>query len=444
MPAPERVDEKAVAPRPGAPAIAYVMSRFPKVTETFVLYEAVALLDAGREVRLYPLLLEEAQVQHPEVDRVASRVRFRPFLDLGVLGGSAALACTRPLRTAGAFFALVGAYWRSPKRLAQGLALFPKTLAYARDMEREGVRHVHAHFANHPATVAWMIHRLTRIPFSFTAHGSDLHVDQTGLAQKLRAAAFGVQISDYNRRFVLERVGEWATSRLRVVRCGVDLEAFREVPERARPEPTRRASEPLSILCVASLRRVKGHVHLLDALKSLKDAAVPFRCRLVGDGPLRGALAARIDELGLAARVELLGARSRPDVLAELARADVVCLTSVQDAKGRREGIPVSLMEAMACGCPVVASDLSGIPELVTDGVEGMLAPPGDSEALALALTRLWEDPDLRHQMGKAGRARVASEYDLAKNSADLIALFDESLGPRPEARPPRPKLVAG
>ncbi|MEM7203563.1 MAG: glycosyltransferase [Planctomycetota bacterium] len=418
--------------------VAYVMSRFPKVTETFVLQEMVQLQHAGVGVEVYPLLREDAEVRHPEVGALEPHVRGAPWLSRAVIGSHWHFLRRRPgayLRTfARALRAVVG----SGNFTAGLLVFWPKVVHYARDMQQRDVRHVHAHFANHPALCAWIVHGLTDIPFSFTAHGSDLHVDQRGLAAKADAAAFVVTVSEYNRCFLASRCGADAAARIHVVHCGVDPTRFAPAPPSLPAERAR-----LRIACVASLRAVKGHRHLLNACARLRDRDVPFYCTLVGAGPLQDTLQRQIADLGLGDVVRLRGALPAPEVAALLREADVAVLTSVMDRQGRREGIPVSLMEAMATGLPVIASRISGIPELVADGVSGVLTPPGDAAAIAAALESLWRDPGRRQRLGAAGRAHVQRHFDQRANAAALVRLIDRDTSAAPPvsaaARPSRP-----
>jgi glycosyltransferase involved in cell wall biosynthesis len=393
--------------------VAYVMSRFPKVTETFVLFELLALERLGFEVEVFPLLREHERIVHPEAEALVERAHYLPLFSGRVLAAQLHYLVRRP----GAYLGtLARALWStlpSPNYFGGALLFFPKTVLIAREMERLGVRHVHAHFANHPALAALIVHRLTGIPYSFTAHGSDLHVDQTALGWKLAESAFAVTVSEYNRAFVRERVGAAAAERLRVIHCGVDPALHVRAGEVASPT--------FEILCVAALREVKGHKTLLEACALLAAAGVDFRCHLVGGGPLASALRAQIERAGLAERVFLHGPAARADVLARMRAAHVLVLPSIQDRAGRREGIPVTLMEAMSCGLPVVASRISGIPELVEHERSGLLFPPGDASALAATLTRVHAEPELRARLGRAGRAKIEAEFDLESN-ARLLA----------------------
>jgi glycosyltransferase involved in cell wall biosynthesis len=213
----------------------------------------------------------------------------------------------------------------------------------------------------------------------------------------------------------------------------VDPRVFAPVAERTSFAPFEGGdTELLRIVCVASLEEVKGHRFVIEACRLLQERGVRFTCQLVGDGPLRARLERQASEAGIASHVHFLGGQPRPVVARLLAESDVAVLGSHPTPEGRREGIPVALMEAMAAGLPVVATAISGIPELVVTGVTGVLVPSGDATALAGGLQRLAEDPDLRRRMGRAGRARVLSEFDLRTNTEVLVRLF---LGDRTEPR---------
>jgi glycosyltransferase involved in cell wall biosynthesis len=264
-----------------------------------------------------------------------------------------------------------------------------------------------------------IVHRLTGIPFSFTAHGSDLHRDRRLLREKVHEAERVVAISDYNRRLIGDECGSAAERKVTVLHCGADTSLFH-------PRPRLQRTGRLEVVCVASLEEVKGHRHLLDACRLLVDRGVELDCRLVGDGPLRAALETRIAELDLGRHVHLDGPKPRREVGEILGGADLAVCPSVFTAQGDREGIPVALMEAMATGLAVVASDISGIPELVDDGETGLLVSPGDPRALADAIERLHDDPALRARLGDAARARVERDFDLRRNAAALAPLLVE------------------
>jgi glycosyltransferase involved in cell wall biosynthesis len=238
------------------------------------------------------------------------------------------------------------------------------------------------------------------------------------LPQKVREAAFVVTISEDNRRLIVAECGPDAAGKVEVIHCGVDLRRF-EAPDRLDGDGDR----PLRILAVGTLHEVKGQVHLVDACAALVAAGVDVECTFVGEGPDRSSLEQRVERAGLTDRVRFAGRCPQPEVVAHLHRADVLVAASVPTASGKREGIPVVLIEAMATGLPVVASRLSGIPELVADGVTGILVEPGDVGALVTALQSLL-DPHRRRQLGEAGQRAVRDGFDLERGAGRLIERF--------------------
>jgi glycosyltransferase involved in cell wall biosynthesis len=241
------------------------------------------------------------------------------------------------------------------------------------------------------------------------------------LPRKVAESAFVVAISQDNLEEIVAECGPWARERVQVIHCGVDTDLLRPA-SRVRPE-----GAPLSIVCIGTLHEVKGQVHLIDAVARLRGAGIDVRCRLIGDGEDEAMLRDRVAAAGLDGMVTFDGRRTRAEVIDTLGQADVLVAPSVVARNGKREGIPVVLMEAMSCGLPVVASRLSGIPELVEDGVSGLLVTPGDSAAIAAALQRLAEDAGLRVRIGAAARERVVSDFDLATNARAILELIDRS-----------------
>jgi glycosyltransferase involved in cell wall biosynthesis len=298
------------------------------------------------------------------------------------------------------------------------VGVFPKAVRFAEEMRKAGVTHIHAHFANHPAVAALIASRLTGIPFSFTAHGSDLHVDRRMLDTKVDAARFVVTVSNYNREIIVQEFGERVRHKVHVIHCGVDPCVFKPVAGQAETGGVFR------IVCVASLEEVKGHRYLVEACRLLREAGITFECHLIGEGPERRDLERRVAAARLAQEVILHGGLPRPEVVRLVSAAHVAVLASHPTRRGKREGIPVALMEAMASGLPVVASEISGIPELVEQGRSGFLVPSANPPALANALARLASDPELRADMGRAGRACVETSFNLRRSTEELLRRF--------------------
>jgi glycosyltransferase involved in cell wall biosynthesis len=423
----------------GRPRVAYIVSRFPKLTETFILYEMLAMERLGIGVELFPLMRARASGTHPEgqplwrkiLERIrpderpvemhpearayVERAHYSGFLSRDVVVDNLRAfrrAPRRYLRTIGLLLVEMTGSWNY---LVGSLAIFPLAVHFGERMRAMGIDHVHAHFANHPATAAWIVRRIAGLPYSFTAHGADLQVDQHMLGRKVRDAVRTITISDYNRRFIAEHMAS-ENGRVSVVRCGVDTESVLPPSERHRA-----IGAPIEILCIGTFYEVKGHPHLIEACRLLRERGVPFVCRLIGEGPDEAVLRHRVSEAGLAESVSFEGTRTRSEVVQALHRADVLVVPSIPTQSGRREGIPVVLMEAMATALPVVASNISGIPELVDDGTSGILVPAAEPGAIADAVETLAKDPSMRERMGAAGRARVVGEFDQSAN-ARLLA----------------------
>lgn len=394
--------------------LAYLVSKYPTLTETFVVDELAAVAGRGHQITLFPLRRMNPQLRHPEPEALRDRVRFTPLLSPRFALAHVYFLLRRPRRYLGALLTLLRANLGSLRYFFGALAFFPKGVYLARIFQIERIDQIHAHFASHPAAVAYLIHRLTGIPYSFTAHGSDLHRDQHMLREKIARARFVVAISRYNRELLLAHAPPGSEDRIHVVHCGIDTRRIHQRLAASR-------SGMFRVLCIGKLHEVKGQRVLLEACRQLIERGLPVACHLVGDGPDREALAALA-----CGPVEFHGACTRAQVLDYLHHSDVVVAPSVPTSDGRREGIPVALMEAMAVGVPVVASDLSGIPELVVDEQTGLLTPPGDATALAIALDRLYHDPALRDRLVGNAREAIEREFDLDRSCATLSRLFGE------------------
>jgi glycosyltransferase involved in cell wall biosynthesis len=373
-----------------------------------------ALEELGARVEVFPLHRQPRGPRHPEAAAYEDRAHFTSIVSWDVVRANARWLTRDPGRYARTWWEMLSGTLGSLKFFFGALAYFPKCVAFAEHIEALGVDHVHAHFASHPALAALIVHRLTGVPYSFTAHGSDLHVDRRMLGAKVASAAFVVAISRYNLEVIVQECGEQVREKVVVIHCGTDPSVFEERSDAgARRLDGTGGSRSLRVACVASLEEVKGHRFLIEACRLLADRGVDIRVDLAGGGSLRRDIERQIEELELGDRVIVHGTVARPDVERLLAAADVAVLASHPTRSGRREGIPVALMEAMMSGLPVVASALSGIPELVEDGQTGFLVPSGDSQALAEGLQRLVGEPELRRSMGAAGRAKVAAEFDI-------------------------------
>jgi glycosyltransferase involved in cell wall biosynthesis len=402
--------------------VAYIMSRFPKLTETFILYEMLGMEKVGVQIEVYPLLRERTEVMHAEAVRFVEAAHFQPFISLSILWANLHFLLRKPRTYLGTFWTLIGKNWGSVRFFWGALGIFPKSVFFAHQMESESIDHVHAHFASHPAAAGFIIHRLTGISYSFTAHGSDLHRDRHMLREKVAEAAFVVAISDYNKAIILSACQGEYRDKVTVIHCGVDTEVFRPHPNMT---PYEKGESPFAVLCIGTLHEVKGQAVLIEACRVLSGRGINVVCHFVGDGPDRSMLAESATKAGISDKVYFHGRQKQEKIAQLLQNADVLVAPSVPTSDGRREGIPVVLMEAMSSGVPVIASNLSGIPELVLDEQTGLLFPPGDATALANAIERYYHDAALRKRLGQLGREKVVGEFDLYKNAAKLAQYID-------------------
>ncbi|SDH06518.1 glycosyltransferase [Pseudonocardia oroxyli] len=395
------------------PRIDYVVSRFPKTSETFIAREIAALEDAGEwsvGVRaLFPS--PESTAVHEVARRFVPRVR-RPGV-AAMLAGVLWALVRRPGPFLSALAVVVVRHRSDPRRLLRMGAAVAVAAAHARDMAADPPERVHAHYATYPAFTAWLCRRLVGVPYGFTAHAHDLYVDRTLLAVVAAEADYVVTISRYNRDLVLRETGI-EPERVTIVHCGVVPEDYR-FQQRALPP-----AGPLRALCVASLQEYKGHAVLLEALAKGGPGVDRIELDLVGEGVLAESLRAQVAALGLERRVRFLGGRSELQVRELLDRAHLFVLPSVVAADGQMEGLPVALIEALASGVPAVSTELSGIPEIVENGVTGLLAEPGSAAALRDRLEETIADPCGRTERSRRGRERVEREFDLLENTALL------------------------
>ena len=411
-----RVQQSRSSKRLASPKLAYIVSAFPVLTETFILYEIIAMEKLGVAIELYPLRRGRSPITHEEAGRWIKRAHYRPFFSLSVLRAQWHFIHRDPAGYCQVWAEILRGAWGSANFFFGAIAIFPKAVLLAYEMLKTGITHVHAHFANHPAVAALIIHRLTGIPFSFTARGTDIQVDRHMLRLKVDAAECVIAVSFYNKNIILDECGLGVREKVHVIYGGIDVD--RLSPALGRP------AGPFRILCVARFEEVKGHAYLVEACRILRERGVAFECRLLGIGPLLPVVEKQVLQAGLSEHVRLLGPRAYQDVICELRQADTFVLPTAQTANGKCEGIPNVLKEAMACGVPVVASSVGGIPELVDDCCTGVLVPSKNAIALADALQSLGEDAALRRRLGRAAREKVVRDFNLKLSTAKRANLF--------------------
>lgn len=401
------------------PKVAYIIKCFPRLSETFILHEVLALEQQGMPLHIFSLLPATGKINRAAQD-VRSEITYVPHLFWRGLPTFLPAAIRRfrkmPWTTLAVCLAML-VRLHHPSMFRKVL----QAIYIAELLEQEGITHLHAHYANTPTTLAFIIHELIGMPYSFTAHAKDIYLsEKLVLAYRIRHARFVVTCTDYNWHY-LESVSEIPlyTPIYRIYH-GLDLRAF---PAEVSTE--RVASNTPLILCVARLVEKKGLPYLLDACHLLKKQGYVFRCRIIGEGPLRPQLEQRINELALNECVELCGEQTHEQVIEIYRQATLKVLPCIIGENGDRDGIPNVLVEALYMGVPIISTPISGIPELITSEVNGLLVESRSSDALASAIARLLDDETLRQRLAQAGRETVLEHFVMERNARLLKQLFD-------------------
>lgn len=392
--------------------VLYLVSLFPCWSETFIVREIHALARQGVDIRIVSLKPHSEPMVQPDAKVLLDRVIYPPSSLTGSLRAALPQVLKHPLRSTAELWPLVRSLWRRPAELAKSVISWWRTLAVMAEVQRFAPQHLHAHWATYPSTAARILAGRIGCPWSFTGHAHDIFVHDQDLSGKLAQADFSVTISEYNCRQLSARLPSELHNRLAVIHCGV-LPA--DLPF------TAEGREPAYIVGVGRLDPIKGFIHLVKACALLQERGIDFRCDIIGDGPLRDELQQAINQAGLSERVRLTGALPQQDVRQRINRATMFVLPSVLLADGNADGIPVALMEAMACGATAISTRVSGIPELIHHEENGLLVTPGQATELTDAMARLLADAPLRTRLAQAARNTIIHDFDADIEAAKLL-----------------------
>ena len=392
--------------------IAYILKMYPRFSETFIVNEILELERQGVDVCIYSLRKPDDGRFHASLARVKANVVYVPRYPQ-----------MEPERVCAAHQAV---YDSNPARyikvradvLATGEIPTTKRFLQAGVIAAHLLRHpvdaMHAHFASSAARVAYYVNQLIGVPYSFTAHAKDIfhqEVKPDSLREKIANARFVVTVSDFNQGY-LQDLMNGRPGDIRRLYNGIDLTRFRPDPDVCR--------EPNLILSVGRLVEKKGFNDLIQACHHLARRPVDFCCEIIGKGPLKNQLQTLIDDLGLQRRVKLVGPKPQDGVLDAYKRAALFALPCVIGSDGNRDGLPTVLLEAMATGLPAVSTNLTGVPEIIDHGENGLLVEPDAPLILTDALARLLQNRPLRLEMGLAARRKVEEAFDVRQNVATL------------------------
>ena len=420
--------------------IAYVIKGFPRLSETFIANEIHLLESMGMKLRLYSVKRGETMV-HDVVGRIKAPLAYLPettslsdsslfgWLSQNLPAYAAAqrqVFARRPLAYVKTLAKALAMTWKYRDGAVTGLrTMFIKEFLQAAHiaaqvLDAPAVRHLHGHFCHGATTVTWFASKLTGLPFSFTAHAKDIYQEDLNpgdlLSRKMRAARFVATCTGANYQHLVARHPQCKV--VHTVYHGLDTDYFSPQTDPTSPDlPT--------ILSVGRFVEKKGFAYLVEACAKLKDMGVGFRCVIVGEKCDQSArIAAMVAELGLGDSVSLRGPMTQQELRKIYRQATLFALPCLVTEDGDRDGIPNVLAEAMAMGVPVVSTPISGIPEMVRNGIEGLLVPQKDSQALANAIAKLINEPALRANLARAAREQICHCFDSRKTTQQLMDLF--------------------
>ncbi len=393
-------------------SFAYLFERFPSFVQTFVYREALEMVRQG----MAPLLVSIRRPDDPAnlAEPLGAKVLYLPE-------EKELRAEVDRLRAAGKL------PWRAHRavprhRQAPDAQRMFEAIALAPELQRRGIGHVHAHFGGLAARTAWWLRRLFGIRYSFTGHANDIFCESGSPitnADLVRSARFVVTETDFARHWMEEK-HPGARGKVFRVFNGIALDGF---PPRS-PAP----GLPRLVSVGRSVEK-KGFGHLIEACRLLRERGRECECLIIGGGPLEGELQAQIDRAALWDRVHLLGPRPQSEVRELLASAHVFALACSHETGGGSDNLPTVIMEAMACGVPVLSTRVAGVPEMISDDCDGLLVPPGDPPALAAAAERLLAAPELADRLRAEGQRTARGKFAIENTTRELKHLLARRAG---------------
>lgn len=396
--------------------IAYLCSEYPAISHTFIFREVVSLREENINVATCSVHRSKAleiMTEEEQQEAAATMVMFdTPILTMLIIPFK--LFFRSPVGFAKMTLQALSIYFKIPKSFIKVLGYLGEAMILVDWLQKKGINHIHEHFGNPTAIVAMLARTYGKITYSLSIHGPDVfyQVDSALLKEKVMGASFVRCISFYCRSQLWRITPYKAWSKFHIVRCGID-------PWLYNPENHLRKSQG-EILCVGRLTPAKGQHVLLEAAALLKEKKLKFHITIIGDGEDKDSLNQLQKKLGLEDHVHFTGALGQHEVRDYYRQADIFVLPSFA------EGIPVVLMEAMAKEIPVISTRITGIPELINHGVNGLLTTPGNIEELAEQIEFLFSYSEETSQFGAAGRKTVVEKYNQQENNKELAKLFEK------------------
>jgi len=393
--------------------IAYILSEFPVLSETFILNEIVEVIKNGHKVEIFSLSKPTGDLIHKEIDEYKLLEKTHYFSDFSVKS----ILKINLLTFLKNFLRLVkfniGGIIFHPKRVYYNL----KLAYFATIIQNFDI--IHSHFATYSTTVAMQISRVTGKPFTFTMHGYDTFIDlyAQNLREKIDNSATVFTPSIFNKNYIISKT-QCDESKIKVIHATINPKKFER--------KIKKENNQIKILTVARLVEQKGIEYLIKSMKIVTEKYPDIVLNIGGDGPLRNELKNLVDINNLQENINFLGPITDESYVKELETSTIVALPCTVAKDNNRDVCPLTLQEAMSMEVPVVSTDIASIPELIDNGKSGILVPEKDEKTLAEAIIKLIENPDLGQKMGKEGRKKILNEFNIELQVKKLIDVWKQ------------------
>ena len=402
--------------------VAYMLDGFPIISETFILQEILELKKRGLNIIIFAREgvndIPYNSLSHPESKYLVKETCYlNPY---SIVKKKKWLHFLTFLENP---FRYLRTFYFSYLEGGETFIAFKSAPLYIREMKNKNVQHIHAHFARRACTFSMLISMITGIPYSFTAHAHDIYVsDAMDISNHIRAAEFVITCTAHNQSYLLGKYGRQADGKITRNYHGVDTHLLKPAGERI---VKGKEEYGMSILSVGRLVEKKGFPYLIQALSQLKKVInEPFTLNILGDGPEKEYLCQVVKECAMSDNILFRGLLPFEEIRRFYEEADFFVLPCIIARNGDQDGIPNVILEAMSAGLPVIATNISGIPEVITDGVDGFLVPPQNSHALADSIRRLSQDRELRIAMGRNARKKMEERFSKDQHIDELMAYF--------------------
>ncbi len=404
-------------------SLAIVVRGYPRLSETFISQEILALEKLGLLIEIYSLQPAGSQLVHSVHEEISAKVTYLPEFPSSHLGHM--WQAFKSVRKLSGF---KRSFWIFLKDLKRDFTItrcrrFAQAIALGFELPQT-TGHIYSHYLNRPTSVARYAAIMRGLPWSFSAHAKDIWTTpEWEKREKIADAQWGTTCTRFGRNHLAGLAPQEEQNKVMLTYHGLDIPRFPKPPQRREMRDGSDPEKPVRIVSVGRGVAKKGFDDLFDAL-GLLDPALNWTFVHIGDGALLEKMKKQVEDLGLSDRVEWLGAKTRDVVISTLRTSDLFVLASKIDAAGDRDGLPNVLMEALSQKLPCLATDVSGIPELINHGDSGWLVSPGDPEMMAEAAEKLIKDPELRKRLGDAGYKRLKTDFTLDKCLLQIAERF--------------------